>query len=133
MPKLSIGRIQRAARITSLIFGIVPILVFWGSTIHLLIAKYYGFASHTLTLLDIKMAFEGQLLTGLYIGGPLLLAICVAERKPLIGAIIMLILATYFILIPFTSYDMDKLAASVGLIYIAPGLLYLASWRRGRL
>ncbi len=56
MPKLSIGRIQRAARITSLIFGIVPILVFLGFTIHLLIAKYYGFPPHTLALLDIKMA-----------------------------------------------------------------------------
>ena len=53
MPKLSIG-IQRAARITSLIFGIVPILVFLSFTIHLLIAKYYAFPPHTLTLLDIK-------------------------------------------------------------------------------
>ena len=133
MPKLSIGRIQRAARITSLIFGILPILVFLGFTIHLLIAKSYGFLPHTLTLLDIKMAFEGQLLTGLYIGGPLLLATCVAERKPLIGAIIMLILAVYFIFIPFTSYDIEKWAALVGLIYIVPALLYLVSWRRGRL
>ena len=133
MPKLSIGRIQRAARITSLIFGILPILVFLGFTIHLLIAKFYGFLPHTLTLLDIKMAFEGQLLTGLYIGGPLLLATCVAERKPLIGAIIMLILAVYFIFIPFTSYDIEKWTALVGLIYIVPALLYLVSWRRGRL
>ena len=133
MPKLSIGRIQRAARITSLIFGILPILVFLGFTIHLLIAKFYGFLPHTLTLLDIKMAFEGQLLTGLYIGGPLLLATCVAERKPLIGAIIMLILAVYFIFIPFISYDIEKWAALVGLIYIVPALLYLVSWRRGRL
>ena len=133
MPKLSIGRIQRAARITSLIFGILPILVFLGFTIHLLIAKYYGFPPHTLTFLDIKMAFEGQLLTGLYIRGPLLLATCVAERKPLIGAIIMLILAVYFIFIPFISYDIEKWAALVGLIYIVPALLYLISWRRGRL
>ena len=133
MPKLSIGRIQRAARITSLIFGIVPILVFLGFTIHLLIAKYYAFPPHTLTLLDIKMGFEGQLLTGLYIGGPLLLATWVAERKPLIGAIIMLILAICFVFIPFTSYDIDKWAASIGLIYIVPALLFLVSWRRGRL
>ena len=133
MPKLSIGRIQRAARITSLIFGTVPILVFLGFTIHLLIAKYYAFSPRTLTLLDIKMAFEGQLLTGLYIGGPLLLATWVAERKPLIGAIIMLIPAIFFIFIPFTSYDIDKWAASIGLIYIVPALLYLVSWRRGRL
>ena len=133
MPKLSIGRIQRAARITSLIFGIVPILVFLGFTIHLLITKYYAFPPYTLTLLDIKMAFEGQLLMGLYIGGPLLLATWVAERKPLIGAIIMLILAICFIFIPFTSYDIDKWAASIGLIYIVPALLYLVSWRRGRL
>ena len=133
MSKLSIGRIQRAARITSLIFGILPILVFLGFTIRLLIAKYYAFPPHTLALLDIKMAFEGQLLTGLYIGGPLLLATCVAERKPLIGAIIMLILAIYFIFIPFTSCDTEKRAASIGLIYIVPALLYLVSWRRGRL
>jgi len=79
------------------------------------------------------MAFEGQLLTGLYIGGPLLLATWVAERKPLIGAIIMLIPAIFFIFIPFTSYDIDKWAASIGLIYIVPALLYLVSWRRGRL
>jgi len=132
MPKLSIISVQRAARITSLIFGILPILVFLGFTIHLLIAKYYAFPPHTLTLLDIKMAFEGQLLTGLYIGGPLLLATWVAERKPLIGAIIMLILVICFILITFISYDIDKWAASIGLIYIVPTLLYLLSWRRGR-
>jgi hypothetical protein len=133
MSKLSIGRIQRAARITSLIFGIAPILVFLGFTAHLLIAKYYAFPPHTLTLLDIKMAFEGQLLTGLYMGGPLLLATWVAERKSLIGAIIMLILAICFIIISFTPYDIDKWAASIGLIYIVPALLYLVSWWGGRL
>jgi hypothetical protein len=79
------------------------------------------------------MAFKGQLLTGLYIGGPLLVATYVAERRPLIGAIIMLILAIYFIFIPFTSYDMDNWAASIGVIYIVPALLYLVSWQRGRL
>lgn len=133
MPNPSIERIRRAARITSLIFGIVPILVFLGFTIRLLIAKYYAIPPHTLTLLDIKMAFEGQLLTGLVIGAPLLLATCVAERRPLIGAMIMLILAIYFIFILLTSYDIDKWAASIGLIYIVPALLYLVSWRRGRL
>lgn len=79
------------------------------------------------------MAFQDQLLTGLFIGDPLLLATCVAERKPLVGALIMLTLAIPFIFVPFTSYDIEKWAASIGLIYIVPALLYLVSWRRGRL
>lgn len=106
MPKLSVGSIQQAARITSLILGVVPILVFLGFTIVLLIAKYYLSSPHGLTWLDFEAAFSGQLLTGLVIGGPLLIARFVAERKPLVGAIIMLILAIPFILIPFISYDM---------------------------
>ena len=88
---------------------------------------------HGLTWLDIKIAFQGQLLIGLLIGVPLLLATCVAERKPLVGAIIMLIPAIPFVYIPFIARDTEKWAASIGLIYIVPALLYLVSWRRGRL
>jgi hypothetical protein len=131
MPKLSVGGIQRTARITSLILGIVPILVSLGFTIQLLIAKYYLGPSPGLTWLDIKMAFEGQLVWGLLIGGPLLIARFVAERKPLIGAIIMLIIP--FICIPFTGVETAKGAVAIGLIYIVPAILYLVSWRRGRL
>jgi len=133
MPKRSIGSIQRIARITSLILGIVPILVFLGFTIELLIAKYYLWYPRGLTWSDFEAAFSGQLLPGLVIGGPLLIARFVAERKPLVGAIIMLILAIPFILIPLISYDMEKWAAAIGLIYIAPALLYLIFWRRGKL
>ena len=133
MPKLSVGSIQRAARITSLILGIVPILVFLGFTIQLLIAKYYALPPYGLTWLDFEAAFRGQLLWGLLIGGPLLIARFVAERKPLVGAIIMLIIAIPFILIPIMAWETENWAAAIGLIYIVPALLYLVSWRRGRL
>lgn len=133
MPKLSVGSIQRTARITSLILGTVPILVFLGFTIQLLIAKYYLGPSPGLTWLDFEAAFRGQLLWGLLIGGPLLIARFVAERKPLVGAIIMLILAIPFIFTPIISLDRDNWAAVIGLIYVVPAILYLVSWRRGRL
>jgi hypothetical protein len=133
MPKLSVGSIQRTARITSLILGLVPILVFLGFTIELLIAKYYALPPYGLTWSDFEAAFSGQLLGGLILGGPLLIARFVAERKPLVGALIMLILSIYFILLPFISYDMERWGAVIGLIYIVPAVLYLLSWRRGRL
>ena len=133
MSKLSVGSIQRTARITSLILGIVPIMVFLGFTIHLLIAKYYAWPHNGLTWLEIEEAFSGQLLWGLLIGGPLLIARFVAERKPLAGAIIMLILAIPFIFIPIIALDRDNWAATIGLIYVVPAVLYLVSWRRGRL
>jgi hypothetical protein len=79
------------------------------------------------------MAFTGQLLIGLFIGGPLLIARFVAEKKPLVGAIIMLILAIPFIGIPIMSGDMENWAAAIGLIYVVPALLYVVSWRKGRL
>jgi hypothetical protein len=131
MSKLSVGSIQRTARITSLILGIVPILVFLGFTIQLLIAKYYLF--HGLTWLDVNIAFSGQLLIGLVLGGPLLIARFVAERKPLVGAIIMLILAILFIFMQLIALDREHWTAVIGLIYVVPALLYLVSWRRGRL
>jgi hypothetical protein len=131
MPKLSVGSIQRTARITSLILGIVPILVFLGFTIHLLIAKYYLRYPHGLTWFDVKIA-TGQLGIGLLIGGPLLIARFIAERKPLVGAIIMLILAIPFIFFPILAFDTDDWAAAIGLIYIVPAILYLISWRKGR-
>jgi hypothetical protein len=131
MPKLSTKSIQRTARITSLILGIVPILVFLGFTINLLIAKYYLF--NGLTWFDVKIAFTSQLLTGLLIGGPLLIARFVAERKPRVGAIIMLILAILFILIPIMAWETENWAAAIGLIYIVPAILYLVSWRRDKL
>lgn len=133
MSKLNVGSIQRTARITSLILGIVPILVFLGFTIQLLIVKYYALPPYGLTWLDIEAAFTGQLLWGLVLGGPLLIARFVAERKPLVGAIIMLILAIPFIFIPLIALDTENWAAAIGLIYIVPALLYLVSWRRGRL
>lgn len=133
MSEPSIGSIQRAARITSLILGIAPILLFLGFTIRLLIAKYYALSPHSLKWLDINMAFTGQLLIGLFIGGPLLIARFVAEKKPLVGAIIMLILAIPFIGIPIMSGDMENWAAAIGLIYVVPALLYVVSWRKGRL
>jgi hypothetical protein len=133
MSKLSVGSIQRTARITSLILGIVPILVFLAFAIHLLIAKYYALPPHGLTWLDIKVAFTAQLLTGLVIGGPLLIARFVAERKPLVGAIVMLILAIPFIFIPLIALDTENWAAAIGLIYVVPAILYLVYWRRGRL
>jgi hypothetical protein len=131
MPKLNAGSIQRTARITSLILGIVPILVFLGFTIQLLIAKYYLF--NGLRWFDVMIAFRSQLLWGLLIGGPLLIARFVAGRKPLVGAIIMLILAIPFILIPIMAWEAENWAAAIGLIYIVPAILYLVSWRRGRL
>lgn len=70
---------------------------------------------------------------GLLIGGPLLIARFVAKRKPLAGAIIMLILAIPFIFTPIISLDRDNWAAVIGLIYIVPAALYLVSWQRGRL
>jgi hypothetical protein len=133
MSKLSVGSIQRTARITSLILGIVPILVFLAFAIHLLIAKYYALPPHGLTWLDIKVAFTAQLLTGLVIGGPLLIARFVAERKPLVGAIVMLILAIPFIFIPLIALDTENWAAAIGLIYVVPAILYLVSWRKSRL
>jgi uncharacterized membrane protein len=133
MSKLSVGSIQRAARITSLILGVVPILVFLGFTIQLLIAKYYALPPYGLTWFDIKIALGSQLSTGLVIGGPLLIARFVAERKPLVGAIIMLILAIPFILIPIMAWETENWAAAIGSIYVVPALLYLVSWRRGRL
>jgi len=131
MPKLSVGSIQRTARITSLILGLVPIVVFLGPTIVLLIA--HSSSPHGLTWFAIKTAFTAQLLTGLVIGGPLLIARFVAERKPLVGAIIMLILAIPFIYIPIIAGDTPNWAAAIGLIYVVPAILYLVSWRRGRL
>jgi hypothetical protein len=131
MSKLGVGSIQRAARFTSLILGIVPILVFLGFTIQLLIA--YSSSPHGLTWLGIKAAFMAQLLTGLFIGGPLLIARFVAERKPLVGAIIMLIIAIPFILFPIMAWETEDWAAALGLIYIVPAILYLVSWRNGRL
>jgi hypothetical protein len=133
MSKLSVGSIQRTARITSLTLGIVPILVFLGFTIQLLIAKYYALPPYGLTWFDVRIAFGSQLWTGLVIGGPLLIARFVAERKPLAGAIIMLILAIPFIFIPIIALDRDNWAATIGLIYVVPAILYLLSWRRGRL
>lgn len=133
MTKLSVGSIRRTARITSLILGIVPILVFLGFTIHLLIAKYYAWPHNGLTWSEIEVAFSAQLLWGLLIGGPLLIARFVAERKPLAGAIIMLILAIPFIFIQLTALDREHWTAVIGLIYIVPAVLYLISWRRGRL
>jgi len=133
MSKPSVGSIQRTARITSLILGIVPILVFLGFTIQLLIAKYYAWPHNGLTWFDIKIALGSQLSTGLVIGGPLLIARFVAERKPLVGAIIMLILAIPFILIPIMAWETDDWAAAIGLIYIDPAIVYLVSWRKGRL
>jgi len=79
------------------------------------------------------MAFNGQLLLGLLIGGPLLIARFVAEKKPLVGAIIMLILAIPFIFILIPGGDTEKWAAAIGLIYVVPALLYVVSWRKGRL
>jgi hypothetical protein len=131
MSKLSAKSIQRTARITSLVLGIIPILVFLGFTIQLLIAKYYAWPHNGLTWLEIEEAFSGQLLWGLVLGGPLLIARFVAERKPLIGAIIMLIIP--FICIPFTGVETAKGAVAIGLIYIVPAVLYLVSWRRCRL
>lgn len=133
MSKLSAGSIRRTARITSLILGIVPILVFLGFTIHLLIAKYYAWPHNGLTWSEIEVAFSAQLLWGLLIGGPLLIARLVAERKPLVGAIIMLILAIPFIFIPLIALDTDNWAATIGLIYVVPAVLYLVSWHKGRL
>ncbi|OGN97678.1 MAG: hypothetical protein A2Z77_04760 [Chloroflexi bacterium RBG_13_51_36] len=133
MSKLSVGGIQRTARITSLILGIVPILVFLGFTIHLLIAKYYAWPHNGLTWSEIEVAFGAQLLWGLVLGGPLLIARFVAERKPLAGAIVMLILAIPFVFTPLIALDRDDWAAAIGLIYIVPAILYLISWRRGRL
>jgi hypothetical protein len=131
MSKPSVGSIQRTARITSLILAVVPFLVFLGFTIHGLIAKY--FSHHGLTWSNIGFAFGYTLRAGLFIGGPLLIAIFVAERKPLVGAIIMLILAIPFILMPIISLPTaDNWTAVIGLIYIVPAILYLVSWRRGR-
>lgn len=108
-------------------------MVFLGLTVYLLIGKYYYVLPyHALTWLDIMTAFHSQLFMGLFIGGPLLLARCVAERRPLVGAVIMLILAIPFVLIPIMGLDTENWAASIGLIYIVPALLYLASWRKGR-
>jgi hypothetical protein len=133
MSKLSVGSIQRTTRITSLILGIVPILVFLGFTIQLLIAKYYALPPYGLTWFDVKIAFGSQLWMGLVIGGPLLIARFVAERKPLVGAIVMLVLAIPFIFFPILAFDTDPWAAVIGLIYVVPAVLYLVSWRRGRL
>jgi hypothetical protein len=132
MAKLSIGNIQRTARITSLILGIVPILVFLGFAINGLIASYL-WSPHGLTWSDIGDAFGYSLRVGLVTGGPLLIARFVAERKPLAGAIIMLILAIPFIFIPIISPYTDNWAAAIGLIYVVPAVLYLVSWRKGRL
>jgi hypothetical protein len=132
MSKLSVGSIQRTARITSLILGVIPILVFLGFAINGLIASYL-WSPHGLTWSDIGDAFGYSLRVGLLIGGPLLIARFVAERKPLAGAIIMLILAIPFIFIPIIALDRDNWAATIGLIYVVPAILYLLSWRRGRL
>jgi hypothetical protein len=67
------------------------------------------------------------------VGGPLLIARFVAERKPLVGAIIMLILAIPFIFMPLIALDTENWGAVIGLIYIVPAVLYLISWRRDRL
>ena len=133
MPKLSVGSVQRTARITSLILGIVPILVSLGFTIPLLIAKYYAWPPNGLTWLEIWAAFHSQLSWGLLIGGPLLIARFVAERKPLVGAVIMLILAILFIFTQLITLDREQWTAVIGLIYIVPALLYLVSWRKGRI
>jgi hypothetical protein len=133
MSKLSVRSIQRTARITSLILGIVPILVSLGFTIRLLIIQYYAWPHNGLTWLEIEGAFSSQLLYGLLLGGPLLIARFVAERKPLVGAIIMLILAIPFTFMPLISLDTDDWGAVYGLTYIVPAILYLVSWRRGRL
>jgi hypothetical protein len=45
----------------------------------------------------------------------------------------MLILAIPFILIPIMAWETDDWAAAIGLIYIVPAILYLVSWRKGRL
>jgi hypothetical protein len=72
-------------------------------------------------------------LIGLLLGGPLLIARFVAERNPLVGAIVMLILAIPFTFTPIISLDRDDWTAVIGLIYIVPAILYLVSWRRGGL
>ena len=132
MPELSVGSIQRAARITSLILGIVPILVFLGFTIQLLIYRYL-YSPRGLTWSDIGDAFMYRLSLGLVIGGPLLIARFVAKRKPLVGATIMLIFSIPFILMPIIMRDTPNWLASIGLIYIVPAVLYLISWRKSRL
>jgi hypothetical protein len=132
MSKLSDGSIRRTARITALILGIVPILVFLGFAINGLIASYL-WSPHGLTWSDIGDAFGYSLRVGLVTGGPLLIARFVAERKPLAGAIIMLVLAIPFIFTPLISLDREHWTAVIGLIYVVPAVLYLVSWRRGRL
>jgi hypothetical protein len=75
----------------------------------------------------------GRLLIGLVIGVPLLIARFVAERKPLVGAIIMLIFSIPFIVLPIIMFDTPSELAFIGLIYIVPAVLYLLSWRKSRL
>jgi hypothetical protein len=133
MSKASIGSTQRSARITSLILGIVPILVFLGLAIKWLIARYL-WSPYGLTWADIGDALWASATIGLPIGGPLLIARFVAERKPLVGAIIMLSLAIPFTFMPIISLPTaDDWAAVIGLIYVVPAILYLVSWRRSRI
>jgi hypothetical protein len=92
----------------------------------------YNYLYFDLTWSDLRAAFLVVLL-GLAIGGPVLIARFVAEKKPFAGAIAMLVLSIPFVVMPIIMRDTPDLLAFVGLIYVVPAVLYLLSWRTSRL
>ena len=123
--------IRRAALITSLVLGALPVLLYLGLTLHRGIVHYFGYL-RPITPGEYATEIIQGLAPGLLLGGPLLIIGAFSWRWPLIGGMVLLLLSIPLIYAPLASYDMADYGALIGVVYLAVGLMYLFAWWRGR-
>ena len=118
--------------VISLLLGALPFLYFWGYRLYLGVVHQYRYAEYGYDRPFTTWEFLGWtaegLWPGLLIGGPVLFASALAWKWPLAGAIVLGLLSVPWIYGPLASYDIADWAASIGVVYLAVALLYLAIW-----